>query len=282
MKRGRIRGYNPERMPRRTNATLHACLGNRKHATRVSRGYILPTTLRTVAALYIDPRSVYPTLPGVECWDEARDARLYCGPHPVVAHPACGPWSRLRHMYRGSEGGLDCAIAALDAVRFFGGVLEHPAKSQLWFCDPKLAEHLARGFGWRDEHGGVSYAVEQVEWGHVARKATWLYCVRTKAIAAAPYPGRFGCRPAGIKNASKAQLRRTPIEFAHALVDLARSVDEPEVPPYPGRAFTHWVSGNHRDGRTPSHIKMASAQQRRRTPIAFAEMLVRMARSVAP
>jgi hypothetical protein len=30
--------------------------------------------MRTVAALYIDPRGPYPIMPGVDCWDEARDS----------------------------------------------------------------------------------------------------------------------------------------------------------------------------------------------------------------
>ena len=53
-----------------------------------------------IAALYIDPRGCYPSMPGVDTWDESRDADNYAGPWPVVAHPPCGPWSALRHLSR--------------------------------------------------------------------------------------------------------------------------------------------------------------------------------------
>ncbi len=137
------------------------------------------TGLQTVAALYVDPNGVYANLPGVEVWDEARDARLYAGPWPVVAHPPCARWSRLagfteaRFGYkRGEDGG--CFEAALHAVREFGGVIEHPAYSQAWkrfgLPTPIVRE------GWTlDLFGGASCYVEQGRYGLPVKKATWLY-----------------------------------------------------------------------------------------------------------
>lgn len=88
----------------------------------------------TVAALFVDPKGCYAGLPDVELWDEARDARLYDGPHPVVAHPPCSTWCQLASVNEkryghaiGDDGG--CFASALDAVRTWGGVLEHPAET---------------------------------------------------------------------------------------------------------------------------------------------------------
>jgi len=40
-----------------------------------------------IAALYVQTGGSYYGLSDVDPWGEARDARLYAGPHPVVAHP---------------------------------------------------------------------------------------------------------------------------------------------------------------------------------------------------
>lgn len=132
-----------------------------------------------VAALFVDPRGCYAGLPDVEMWDEKRDARLYQGPYPVVAHPPCSRWCRLAGLVearwghkRGDDGG--CFAADLAAVRRWGGVLEHPAYSDAW-----KAFDLPRppyGGGWvGSDQSGWSCEVQQDQYGHQARKRTWLY-----------------------------------------------------------------------------------------------------------
>jgi hypothetical protein len=173
----------------------------------------------TVAALYIDPRGPYPALLGPElCWDEARDARTYAGPWPVVAHPPCGPWGRLRRFCTKQLASL--GPVAVFQVREFGGVLEHPRDSSLWsHC------RLPRPGEFPDAWGGRTVQVDQVRWGHVAQKATWLYLVGVHALGASP-PHR---EPTHVVASSlrrlpemlKRERHITPPAFASWLISLA-------------------------------------------------------------
>lgn len=135
---------------------------------------------RTIAALYVAKNGAYFGLEGVDPWDEERDARLYDGPYPVVAHPPCQRWCRFakgvekRWGHRvGDDGGT--FEAALNAVRRFGGVLEHPAGSLAWerFALPK--PNSTGGWTTSLLDGGASCYVEQGRYGLPMRKATWLY-----------------------------------------------------------------------------------------------------------
>jgi hypothetical protein len=135
-----------------------------------------------IAALYVEAGGCYYSLPGVDPWDEARDARLYAGPHPVVAHPPCQRWGRFwhgstrkPHQFRlGEDGG--CFAAALTAVRNYGGVLEHPKDSQAWDYFG-IMRPRDRGWSRADNYGGWTCCVDQAHYGHFARKPTWLYAV---------------------------------------------------------------------------------------------------------
>lgn len=197
-----------------------------------------PRLYHDVAALYIDPRGPYPKLIAAElCYDESRDARNYGGPFPVVAHPPCGPWGRLRRLSKKDDPSL--AITAVEQVRAFGGVLEHPKGS-------KLFEHLGLPMpGERGARGDFTIEVAQVDWGHPARKRTWLYIAGTTPSAIPPLPPprepthwisggrgpslvrRHAAVPPGIKVCSAQQRRRTPTLFAEFLIAIARSARRP-------------------------------------------------------
>lgn len=137
-----------------------------------------------IAALYVETDGCYFGLPGVDPWDEERDARQYAGPHPVVAHPPCQRWGKLwagqpLHIKRtgirkikGDDAG--CFAAALHAVRTYGGVIEHPWGSHAW---PWFGLNTpAREGRWisADFYGGWTCCVEQGRYGHYARKPTLL------------------------------------------------------------------------------------------------------------
>lgn len=139
-----------------------------------------------IAALFVQADGCYSNLPGVDVWDEARDARTYAGPHPIVAHPPCQRWgkfwhgsTRKPHQFRlGDDGG--CFASALASLQCWGGVLEHPAQSRAWDCYG-MRTPPARG-GWVPAGIGGLWTchVEQGHYGHLARKATWLLACRTE------------------------------------------------------------------------------------------------------
>lgn len=124
-----------------------------------------------VAVLFVRADSVYKTLPGVDVWDADRDARKWPGGCSLVAHPPCRAWGRLRYFAKPRHDEKELALFAVDRVREFGGVLEHPAYSSLW-----EAKGLPRP-GAIDGWGGWTLPIVQSWWGHKAEKATWLYIV---------------------------------------------------------------------------------------------------------
>lgn len=140
-----------------------------------------------VAALFVIENGIYSGLPFVDCWPESRDARLYPGPYPVVAHPPCARWGKMWfgspltvnrtgvRKNKGDDGG--CFASALSSVRKWGGVLEHPWQSCAW---PHFGLNVPpRAGGWvpADTQGGWTCCVEQGQYGHYARKPTLLYVV---------------------------------------------------------------------------------------------------------
>lgn len=137
--------------------------------------------MKQIAALYVATDGVYYGLRGVDPWDEVRDARKYVGPHPVVAHPPCERWGRYwsggpsarRRRKLGDDGG--CFASALADVRLFGGVLEHPEASHAFTHFGLNRPSWREGWILAGDRLGYVCCVAQGNYGHRARKLTWLY-----------------------------------------------------------------------------------------------------------
>ena len=199
-----------------------------------------------IAALFVETDGCYFSMPDVDPWDITRDARKYAGPWPVVAHPPCQHWGRFWHgsprkphqFKLGDDGG--CFAAALEAVRAYGGVIEHPAHSRAWeaFALPRPVHgKWARA----DSGNGWTCQVEQGNYGHVSRKPTWLYYAGEypneldwtigKQVLPQWMIDRYGYEKARrigvvamIGGKDKTRIRNaTPPAFRDALIALARN-----------------------------------------------------------
>lgn len=197
----------------------------------------------SVAALYVETSGCYFGLPHVDPWDEPRDARLYAGPYPVVAHPPCQLWGKFakvnyvrwggEHNRPGNDGG--CFLSALCAVRRWGGVLEHPAFTYAWPAYGLSAPPKGRTGWFRMGCDEWVCEVWQSAYGHPARKRTWLfYCGRSlppdlcwerpvgsHQIGFHDQRGKTRNKPTISGKAASA----TPLAFRDALIKIARGSD---------------------------------------------------------
>ncbi len=187
-----------------------------------------------IAALYVETGGHYFGVEGVDPWDIARDARNYEGPYPVVAHPPCHLWVNFaalnfkryggEHNRPGNDDG--CFGSALNSVRRWCGVLEHPAHSNAW---RHFSLTAPTGIGWT-RVGEREWVCEvwQSAYGHKARKRTWLYYVGEMPPLEMDWTRKPGTAQCGwfdrVKpTLSKKEASRTPIPFRDALLNLART-----------------------------------------------------------
>ena len=192
-----------------------------------------------IAALFVERGGAYWNLPGVDPWDLERDARLYAGPWSVVAHPPCARWSTLAYINRrlipgyeiGDDGG--CFEAALRAVETYGGVLEHPAGSLAWKRFD--LDRPERGI-WKGRFGSWVTEVDQGQYGHRARKRTWLYVVggdvppsldwrvaeSSARVSSFTHHPKGAFVPCEARRVRPREASRTPEAFRDVLVKIAQ------------------------------------------------------------
>lgn len=178
------------------------------------------------AVLFARSDSIYKKIEGLDVFDIDRDARTYNGNLPVIAHPPCRAWGRLRHFAKPRDDEKELAFFAVEQVRKNGGVLEHPEFSTLW---------AAAGLplpGKIDNFGGFTLPLPQYWFGHKARKNTWLYIVGLKHSQLPSLPYVLGDAEYVVRTQkgskkpriTKAEREHTPHELARWLADLAAQI----------------------------------------------------------
>lgn len=182
---------------------------------------------RSIAVLFACSDSLYRRMSVCDVWDMQRDALTYSGKGPVIAHPPCRAWGRLRPFAKPIAGEKELALWAVDIVRRNGGVLEHPADSRLW------PEARLPAVGQGDRYGGWTLVIDQNWWGHRARKRTRLYIVgcgpkdlplmplqlgeASHTVGLYSRRDRSRCRP----EIGKRERERTPQALAEWLCEVA-------------------------------------------------------------
>jgi hypothetical protein len=156
---------------------------------------------------------------------------------------------------RGADGG--CFEAALNAIRTFGGVLEHPAYSAAWarYDLPRPTWHG----GWTASllDGGASCYIEQGRYGLPVKKATWLYAfgVELPELEWGLTPDGHGEEPNG--------------EWGGIENWRDRWQQKGKQGEHPKAIGSAWMRGNRHNGMRSS------------TPPPFRDVLLAMARSAA-
>jgi hypothetical protein len=197
--------------------------------------------MTVVAALYVDARGVYSTLDDVELWGVDRDARRYSGPHPVVAHPPCERWGRY---WQGGPSALVKREKGDDDGCFAAAL----AAVRAW---GGVLEHPADSSAWRAF--GIITPPRSGGWVSAGDWTGWTCCVEQ---------GHYGH-----------EARKATWLYAHG-VELPVLQWGPSAPAPSARR-----GEPRRRARTRGVIERMSRRQRAATPRAFAELLVRVARS---
>jgi hypothetical protein len=156
-----------------------------------------------ITVLFTQKDSVYKKL-GCNCYDKERNAIAYKGVDPVIAHPPCRAWGKLKGMAKPEPGEKDLALWAMELINRNGGILEHPKASDL--------------FRQADTEPGFLLPIQQKDFGHEARKDTFLYIVGTTHDKLPVLPLILGEPEQKIQNMQRKQREQTPENLAKWLI----------------------------------------------------------------
>lgn len=165
-----------------------------------------------ITVLCAKKKSLYKQIPGLDVWDQDRDAYYFTGSNPVITHAPCAQWSQMKGFANDNPDEKELAYFCLQKVLRNGGIFEHPRGSS-FFREAGVDRNI--------------YSVDQSWWGFPAKKATWLFFHRCKPepFPIMPPPPTRVIAPhrhikgGGTLDLPKSQRSTTTIPFAQWMID---------------------------------------------------------------
>ena len=173
-----------------------------------------------IPVLFCHARSNYKKVPGFDVYDLERDALNYTGSSPAIFHPPCRLWSRLKGLSTAPVYEKYFALASIDYVRSFGGIVEHPYDSALW------KEVGVLKVGVKDKFGGFFIVIDQFNFGYYTRKRTGLYIVGCEYKDIPQYDLRFELSSRKFSNLTTKQRSESTIDFILWLKKIILIINE--------------------------------------------------------
>jgi len=172
-----------------------------------------------ITILCAKKNSLYKTIPGLDVWDEDRDAYFFTGSNPVITHAPCAQWSRMNAFSNPDTDAKELAFFCLNKVIRNGGIFEHPAGSS-FFKEAGVTRNI--------------YSVDQSWWGFPARKRTYLFFHKCKPLAfpvlqyvpthVVAVSSKLGPHQRSLRTElSKSQRSTTVVPFAQWMIDCIKS-----------------------------------------------------------
>lgn len=155
-----------------------------------------------ITVLCVMEDSNYFKIPDLDLWTKERDAWNYIPDgKPIIAHPPCQQWSRLKNFAKKDDKEKQLAVYCAQLVKNNGGILEHPAGSALF------------------EYVGIPRnkirSIDQHWFGFPARKRTYLY---VEGVNLEPYQLLFNAVEKKVADLSRKQRSKMPLTMCEWLV----------------------------------------------------------------
>ena len=157
-----------------------------------------------IPVLFTQEKSNYNNFKIFDCYDLKRNALSYSDRIPIIAHPPCRMFSKLRGLSTAPLSEKKLAFFALSKVRQFGGILEHPRSSTLWIDGNFNLD------GSVDSYGGFLRSVDLSWFGFPARKKTMLYFCGIAPGQLPPFPLSLNAITHVVSSSYKSEKKEIP------------------------------------------------------------------------